>query len=222
MRAGGIVIVLMLILHHPLTIFLAQAVALSLSGVLAPGPMTAATLALGTRRRHAGAWIALGHGVVEFPLMGLIMAGAGLWMQTRSFQISVGLAGGIALVALAGMMLASLRRPTAPTSFSQTQGPVWTGIVLTGGNPYFLLWWATVGLALTSQALELGMLAFGLFALIHWLCDVLWLEILSIASYQGAKLLGPRTQVVIQAICAVAMIGFGGWFVWEALRLVGG
>ena len=55
--------------------FLLTATAISLSGVLAPGPMTAATLAAGTRSRHAGAIIALGHGVVEFPLMLVIIAG---------------------------------------------------------------------------------------------------------------------------------------------------
>lgn len=207
----------MLTVSHPVVIFLLQAAAISLSGVLAPGPITTATLSLGAGRRHAGAWIALGHGMVEFPLMCLILAGVGVFMKTRHFQIGVGLAGGIVLVAMAVMMLGSLRRPAGPAVGSQATGPLWTGVVLTGGNPYFLLWWATVGLALTTRAIDLGVWAFVLFALIHWLCDLVWLEFLSVASFQGAKLLGPRTQVVIQMVCAVAMIGFGAWFVWDAV-----
>ena len=37
--------------------FLVKAVAISLSGVMAPGPMTVATMVAGTRRRHAVARI---------------------------------------------------------------------------------------------------------------------------------------------------------------------
>jgi len=52
--------------------FLLSTVAISLSGVMAPGPITAATLAAGARGRHAGAMICLGHVVVELPLILLL------------------------------------------------------------------------------------------------------------------------------------------------------
>ena len=54
--------------------FLVEAVLISLTGVLAPGPITVATMVAGTRRPHAGALVALGHAVVEFPLMILVLA----------------------------------------------------------------------------------------------------------------------------------------------------
>jgi len=59
--------------------------------------------------------------------------------------------------------------------------------VLTGGQPYFLLWWATVGLTLTNHAMEWGVLALGLFALVHWMCDLGWLEVLSFAGFKGSE-----------------------------------
>ena len=71
------------------------------------------------------------------------------------------------------------------------------GIILTGANPYFLVWWATVGLALTTQAVELGLLAFALFSVVHWLCDLVWLEALSLASHKGTELLGGRVQRIV-------------------------
>ena len=55
--------------------FLVSAVAISLSGVIAPGPVTAATLAAGARHRHAGVMIALGHAIVEVPLILLLVGG---------------------------------------------------------------------------------------------------------------------------------------------------
>ena len=197
--------------------FLVQAAIISLSGVLAPGPVTAATLAAGARSRHAGAWVAIGHGIVEFPLMFLIMAGAGAVLTARGFRIGVGLAGGAALLLMAGFMLASLWRPEDGRAPVKAVNPVWTGVILTGGNPYFLLWWATVGLALATQAIGLGVLAFGLFAVVHWLCDLVWLEALSLTSHKGVRLLGPRSQRVVPVLCAAAMGVFGLLFVFKAL-----
>jgi len=192
-----------------------------MSGVMAPGPVTAATLAAGTRRGDAGVWIAVGHGVVEFPLMGLILAGASSWFGSAAFRTGTGLAGGAMLVMMAGLMLWGPRRSAAaePVRIGR---PVWTGILLTGGNPYFLLWWATVGLGLSTQAMALGAMAFVLFAVVHWVCDLAWLTALSLASRKGITLMGPRAQRVVTMICAAAMAVFGVWFLYDAVRTVWG
>jgi threonine/homoserine/homoserine lactone efflux protein len=174
-------------------------------------------LAAGVRRRHAGAWIAVGHGIVEFPLMVLIVLGVGAVLQARWFNVTVGLAGGATLLLMGGMMIEGLRRNTSQADAAQTAKPLWTGIVLTACNPFFLLWWATVGLKLTTQAVALGVLAFALFAVIHWLCDLVWLEAISLASHRGVKPLGPRSQKVVLALCGATMAGFGVYFLWVAI-----
>jgi len=202
--------------------FLLKVVVISLSGVMAPGPMTAATLAAGARRRHAGLGLAVGHGIVEFPLMILLVAGASVWLKMPAFQLAIGLVGGVVLLVLGGQMLARVRHPPTVAATAHPAGPVWTGIVLTGGNPYFLLWWATVGLTLATQASSLGVWAFVVFAITHWLCDLLWLEVLSNASFKGVKVLGPRTLPAIQGVCGAAMAVFGGWFLWDAVRGLSG
>ena len=197
-------------------IFLGQAVVISLSGVMAPGPVTAATLAAGTRSRHAGALIALGHGIVEFPLMLLIMAGMGALFELRGVRIGIGLAGGAMLGFMGVQMLLAARNPVEAEARTSGRAPLLTGVILTAGNPYFLLWWATVGLALATRAMALGVVAFALFAVIHWLCDLVWLEALSLASFKGSKLLGARTQQVVLAVCGAVLVAFGLWFGWDA------
>ena len=52
-----------------LLLFLFEAVLISLSGVMAPGPMTAFAVGKGSESPHAGALIAIGHGIVEVSLM---------------------------------------------------------------------------------------------------------------------------------------------------------
>ena len=67
-----------------MTAFLLQAVLISLSGVMAPGPLSAAIVGQGRRSPHAGALVALGHGIVEFPLMAVILIGFTAWLDAPS------------------------------------------------------------------------------------------------------------------------------------------
>jgi threonine/homoserine/homoserine lactone efflux protein len=196
--------------------FILSIVGISLSGVLAPGPITAATLAAGARARHAGVWICAGHILVELPLILLLSAGLGTLLEGKGVRSGIGLAGGLLLLVMGLQLLASLRKPADDRADPVQRHPLWIGIALTGANPYFLLWWATVGLTLTSQAVQFGMLALVLFALVHWLCDLGWLEVLSFAGFKGSRALGNRSQKIISAVCALMLLGFGVKFVCDA------
>ena len=71
-------------------------------------------------------------------------------------------------------------------------------------------------MTLTSRALQLGVVAFGLFAVIHWLCDFVWLEVLSFASFKGTTLVGDRVHKVVLGVCSVALVCLGLFFVVDA------
>jgi threonine/homoserine/homoserine lactone efflux protein len=183
---------------------------------MAPGPITAAAIAMGARNRYAGTFIALGHAIVEFPLMILIVLGMGKIFESTKTQIVIGLAGGAFLLIMATQMLISLKTASGQQSQVRKEKPVLTGIILSAGNPYFLLWWATVGLTLATNAGQLGIWAFGLFAVVHWLCDCIWLQALSWASFKGSVLLGPHSQRIVLMICSVALFFFGLFFIYNA------
>ncbi|MFW6155352.1 MAG: LysE family transporter [Planctomycetota bacterium] len=200
--------------------FLAQVVVISLSGVMAPGAITAATLAAGTRRRHAGAMIAVGHGIVELPLIVGIILGVGPLLQRDGVRVAIGLAGGAIMLWMAVGMVRALRAAPVEAASAPQRRPIWTGIVLTAGNPFFLVWWATVGLNLSLHAVELGVMAFALFAAVHWLCDLIWLEILTLASHSGTRALGPILQKVILVVCGSAMAVFGVLFLVKAVGVL--
>ena len=197
--------------------FLLKAIVVSLSGVMAPGPVTAAAIAKGQRQRFAGALIAVGHGIIEFPLMILIVLGMDELLKSAKTQIVIGLAGGAFLLFMAIQMLRDIRKTDYTPEKSYKTGPVITGFLLSVGNPYFLLWWASVGLALATEATQLGIWAFALFAVIHWLCDLVWLQVLSWASFKGSALLGPRSQRIVLLVCSLALFFFGLYFISRAL-----
>jgi threonine/homoserine/homoserine lactone efflux protein len=196
--------------------FILTIVGISLSGVMAPGPITAATLAAGARNRHAGAWICVGHIAVELPLILILAGGLGTFLESEGIRAWIGLVGGLVLLLMGLQLLASLRKSEVSSAATVDRHPLWIGIVLSGANPYFLLWWATVGLMLTSQAMEFGVFALVLFAMLHWACDLGWLEVLSFAGFKGSEAFGRRSQKVIAAVCAVALVGFGVKFIYDA------
>ncbi len=196
--------------------FLLSVVVISLSGVMAPGPVTAATLAAGARSRHAGAWIATGHAVVEFPLVFLLAYGVGAFLAFPAAKAAIGIAGGLFLLLMGGELLWNLPTIGHGRKAQVHHHPFLTGVILTGANPYFLLWWITVGLAMVTRAMAFGVWALGLFAVVHWLCDLVWLDLLSLAAFHGSEFFGRRAQRIVFMLCAMALLAFGVKFLWDA------
>jgi threonine/homoserine/homoserine lactone efflux protein len=196
--------------------FILSTVAITLSGVLSPGPITAAAVACGARRRHAGAMIAGGHALVEGPLILVLALGAGSFVSSPAVGAAIGLAGGAMLVLMGAQLLRGLGRPSEELRAEVRRHPVAIGVVMTLANPYVLLWWATVGLSLVMQALALGPLALALFALVHWSIDVVWLDLLSLAGYRGSQWFGPRAQLAVAGACGAMLLVFGGKFLYDA------
>lgn len=196
-------------------LFLGSVVLISLSGVLMPGPITALTVVKGSRGWRAGSLVALGHGVVEFPLIGLIYLGVGILFQKQIVRTGIGILGGAVLIWMGIEMLINSRRAKI-TSEEKELNPFLGGILLSIGNPYFLLWWATIGASLTVQAMGFGAIGLLSFALVHWFCDLAWLQFLSWLSFQGGKFFGKKLQIALFIICGLAMLYFGMFFLVDA------
>lgn len=194
-----------------------QVIGISLSGVMAPGPVTATTIVMGSRNRWAGAIIALGHGVVELPLIVLIVVGLDTILKLPKVQIVIGLAGALFLLMMATEILWSIYNPDSPNNAKAKGAPLVAGIALTAGNPYFLLWWATIGLGLATRAHQLGIWAFVVFAFVHWLCDFIWLTALSWASYKGSTLMGTKGLNIVLMICSGTLRFFAAIFAYGAI-----
>ena len=199
-------------------IFLVEVVIVSLSGVMAPGPITAATVGSGTKSPHAGALVAVGHGIVEFPLMLFIFFGLGYVLDSLYVKMAIFLLGGFFLLFMGSGMLRSMKH-VSYISGRNVEVPLLAGILLSLGNAYFLVWWATVGATLISKAVAFGLIGFLVFAVIHWLCDFIWYYILSAVSYKGGNLLGIKFQRTVFGICGIFLLVFGVLFIRNGLLL---
>jgi len=192
--------------------FLLEAVLVSLSGVMAPGPITSVTVGLGSENPRAGAWVAVGHGLVEIPLMIAVYFGVGAVVDRPGIQAGISLVGGAFLIYLGWGLLRSLRISEVEAGRTD-RSPLAAGALLSLGNPYFLIWWATVGAALILRSVSFGWIGFALFAAAHWLCDLIWDTTLGVLSFQGGQFFGRRFQ---QAAFALS----GGFLIFYSLKLL--
>ena len=199
--------------------FLIQVVIISLTGVMAPGPITAMTVGTGTRSPHAGAMVAVGHGIVEFPLMILIYFGLGHVLRLFYFRLIIFTLGGLFLLLMGLDILRSIKHMSAERNKVQNK-PFVAGILLSMGNAYFLIWWATVGASLISKAVEFGLIGILLFATVHWLCDFFWLYFLSAVSFKSGHFFGLRFQKTVFAVCGFFLLFFSVVFLLDAARLL--
>jgi threonine/homoserine/homoserine lactone efflux protein len=193
--------------------------AISLSGTIAPGPVTAVTVTKGAVRKEAGTLVALGHGMVELPMIALIALGFATVMAVPGVKAAVGLVGGAALV---WMGVRTLR--TKPGALDDrrdvSKGCLLAGVTATAANPYWFVWWVTVGAALVLRAGAWGLFGIAAFAVTHWLCDLGWLSFLSWGVFTSKRLWTPGVYRGVLIACAAVLAGFGGWFIISGIRLL--
>ena len=202
-----------------LSTFLLEAVLISLSGVMAPGPITAVTVSKGTKSPHAGAIIALGHGIVEIPLMILILYGFGEILKILYIKAIIGLLGGLFLLKMGLGLLQGIKQAKIDSS-NDPHSPLMAGIILSLANPYFLIWWATIGSILIFRSITFGLLGFAIFMVLHWSCDFFWCYFLSALSFKGGQFFGKRLQQVLFLICGVFLLFFSSKFIYDAAKII--
>jgi len=195
--------------------FILMAMMISLSGVLMPGPITAVSVAGGARSPHAGGLVALGHAVVEWPLMAAIYFGVGALFKLPGVRIGLGIVGGLVLLGM-GMDMLRHYKKAGVSEHPSASSPFLAGILLSAGNPYFLVWWATAGAALVGQSLKFGVVGFLLLMVFHWLCDLIWYYFLSALAFRGGKFFGQKLQQAVFILCGIALLYFAGYFIVKA------
>jgi len=186
--------------------------AISLTGVIAPGPVTAVAITKGAVRKEAGVLVALGHGLVEVPMIALVALGFASVMAVPGVKATIGLLGGVVLVWMGvGMFRTHIKAVDSGREVSR--GCVLAGLTTTAANPYWFVWWVTVGATLVVSASAWGLVGVAAFTLAHWLCDLGWLSLLSWSSFTSRRFWTPAVHKGIFVVCGSVMAGFGIYFI---------
>lgn len=190
------------------------------SGAAMPGPMLSVTMREAARRGFsAGPLVVVGHGALEFLLILGIYLGLGKLFEQPLFFGAVGLVGGAILLWMAVGMLRSL--PTLSLSAASGSGgemhPTVGGVLTSVTNPYFLLWWATVGIKLVANASARGVAGQAAFFAGHFLSDLTWYSLVSGLLHFGRSLLTDRRYRVLVGALAAMLVYFSLYFAWDGL-----
>jgi len=198
---------------------LLSVVVISFSGVMAPGPMFAVTLAKSYRSPLAGTQIAVGHAVIEVPLILLIYFGFAQFFENSLVQLGLSVVGG-GMIFWLGIAMFRARAEVVQKGKDLPYNAFVAGILTSGFNPFFLLWWATIGSMLVMKFLDFGTMGLMVFIVVHWLCDLGWLSLISILVYRTHSLWGRKFQEGLFIACSLLLAGFGAWFLISGIQLM--
>jgi len=198
---------------------LLSVVTVSLTGVMMPGPMFAVTLAKSFRSPWAGAWISLGHAVIEVPIILLIYFGFAHFFENDVVQLVLSILGG-GMVIWLGFGMFRARTEVVTQGKDIPHSAFTAGIITSGLNPFFLFWWATIGSFWVMKFVEFGTGGLTLFIIAHWLCDLLWLSLVAVIVYKTHSLWGKKVQEWVFIASSLLLAGFGVWFMVSGIQAV--
>lgn len=189
----------------------------SLSGVMMPGPMFTVTLAKSLKSPWVGVLVSLGHAVIEVPLILLIYFGLANFFQNEILKLVLSVLGG-GMIVWMGYDLFRARKKLASEGKDTRYNAFTAGIVMSGLNPFFIVWWITVGSLLLMQFIDaVGSWGLPFFIIVHWMCDLVWLSLVSFTIYKTHSFWGEKVQEWVFIILSVALLYFGGQFIVKGI-----
>jgi threonine/homoserine/homoserine lactone efflux protein len=179
----------------------------------------------------AGPVMMIGHGVLELVAVILLTTGLIRYARANAVRGAIGVVGGLVL-----LLLAYLSFGISPKAVTQAMagaaggaagaavGPrqvvelVGLGAAMSVTNPYWWLWWATIGTAHIGWATRRGRAGGGTYLTGHVLADVVWYSAISIALGLGQAFLSHGVLRGIYVGSAVFLAAMGLMFVAAGAR----
>lgn len=197
---------------------------IALSGALMPGPMFTYTISESSRK---GIWVGplliLGHAILEFALLIFLILGFGAILTKDITFALIGIIGSLIMLYMAYDMFISLPKLTinTPSSYDSKlklyKNPVIAGILISLSNPYWSIWWATIGFGYVTLSLENGYAGVIAFFLGHIFADFIWYFFISFSITKGKTFISDKLYKIIIFICATTLIYFAITFGYSGI-----
>jgi len=184
----------------------------------------------GSARR--GFWegpaLVLGHAVAEILIVAALAAGLSRLLKRNLVAGLIGLLGGafllwmgLDIVRSAWWGAVSLEQAIGVEAGLQL-GPIITGIVVSISNPYWVLWWATVGASYVALSLARGPLGLGSFYFGHILSDLSWYSLVALLIARGKALLSQPVYRLILLVCGFFLMALSIYFIYSGVKFLRG
>jgi len=210
--------------------FSLQVILVSTSGVLSPGPLFFINLLYGSKYgSFVGLKIASGHAIVEFPL--IIALSYGLYSFSYTLHLSdvifkfIGLTGGVFLLLFSMLQIISIIKDKS--KYSQTitnpkfniKNSILVGFIFTLLNPFFLVWWLTIGSKLISDSIiNFGIIeGISIIFVSHIWMDYFWLWFTSFMINKGKSVIKEKVYRLFVFAISVILGIYGMYLLFTSL-----
>ena len=203
----------------------------ALTGAMSPGPLLTYTIikSAKTKRRGylMGLWIIIGHAILEMGIILLLLLGFSFVLKNIAVVRIIGVSGGLILILFGASIIRDIFNGNISTNFLNSrnepnkdpgmtenkgiENPVIGGIMVSMSNPYWWIWWATIGFAFMIQ-FNISfkkwpkLLAFFLG---HEAGDLIWYLLVSALAFFGLRHMNRKAYYGILMCCALFMVLFG-------------
>ena len=200
-----------------------SAFVIGLSGAMMPGPLLSASIGYTLEQGFwaGGPLLVLGHALLEGALVLLVLAGLGPVLSRRRVGAAIGVVGGgvllwmgYGMVAWAASGTATMATPGAAPPLH----PVVAGVLVSLANPYWSLWWATIGLKYIALSREAGRRGVVVFYCGHQLSDLSWYGLVAGAVALGRTAISDGIYRWLIGACGAVLLVFGAWFLAAGVR----
>ncbi|MDP4146034.1 MAG: LysE family transporter [Bacillota bacterium] len=173
----------------------------------------------------SGILVSIGHAILEMLLVILLFMGAAKYLAADMAKTILGIVGGLVLGYMGLGMIRDVYLNKVSLEIKRNESHssgnmMLAGAVLSGSNPFFIVWWSVVGLALIMSSYNsFGIMGIVVFYIGHILSDISWFTFVAALVSKTRHLINIKVYKVIIIVLAICLIGFGISFFANSLRL---
>jgi len=197
----------------PLTIIFISSFVVTFSGALAPGPLLVITIDQSIKKGAiAGPLIVLGHAILEIVILVLLLYGIKNFLSSILMKL-IFLSGAFILIFMAGNLFFRKSFEEERGKVLKKQNTVILGIIGSLSNPYWTIWWLTIGAGLLIQSKTQKFAGICAFFTGHILADFLWYWFVSFSVSKGRRFLNEKAYRIVSAVCSLFLLVLAGFFI---------
>jgi len=201
---------------------------ISYSGAVMPGSLLTYVINQSLKKGIKTGYLAIiGHAILEVILILLIFLGLNKILASTIATIIVSFFGGALLLFFGISGIVDIFKNSIgikidkQTKVNSDKRIVADGLLLSGSNPYFIIWWTSVGMVLLYEAYNaFGYLGVIIFTIGHFLADLSWYMFVSTIVSKSKGFLPQKTYRIIALVLSLALVGFGAKYIVNGLQLV--
>lgn len=206
----------------PLYLIFFTSFLVGLSGALSPGPLLVVTIQEAIKKDYkVGPIIITGHSLLEFFMIIFLIYGFGEFLKREIVQNFLTIFGSIFLISFGILAIFSVKEIKMEDALNPKKTknyPLFLkGIFISLSNPYWTIWWITIGITYLSISIRYGFLGIVLFFIGHILSDFLWYSSVSLFVFKSKKIINFKYLKLLSSILGIFLILFGCFLIFREI-----